>query len=154
MTKEKLKQARESFSMIEVLIAIAIFATLASAISLVSHNRDTKLFLDECERIRNFAAEAIEIAATERASFSIAVSYVYESGQTAKAVVIGHKNGGLEKYEYLYLKHANMAEEAKCTFDGVSFTMTPALTWRIWKPNDKSVRKTLTISGNGYCTLE
>ena len=154
MTKEKLKQARESFSMIEVLIAIAIFTTLATSISVVTHNRDTKLFQDECEKIRNFVAETIEIATAQRTSFIIAVSYVHESGHTAKAVIIGRKNGGLEKYEYLYLKHTDMATETKCTFDGVSFTMTPALTWRIWKPDEKSVRKTLTISGNGYCTLE
>ena len=154
MTKEKLKHRSRAFSTIEVLIVVAIFAILAASISVATRNRDMTLFLDECEMIRNFAAEAIEIATTERASFSIAVSYVYESGQTAKAVVIGCKKGGREKYEYLYLKHANMAEEAKCTFDGVSFTMTPALTWRIWKPDDQSIRKTLTISGNGYCTLE
>ena len=154
MIKEKLKHRSRAFSTIEVLIVVAIFAILAASISVATRNRDMTLFLDECKRIRNFAAEAIEIATAQRTSFTIAVSYVEEGGQTAKAVVIGHKNGGLDRYEFLYLKHSDVAEEVKCTFDGVSFTMTPALTWRIWKPDDQSVRKTLTISGNGYCTLE
>ncbi len=154
MSKVRKIYFKKSFTLLEVLIAVAIFATLTASISIMTHLKDNKLFLDECEKIRNFVCESIEIASSKSSSFTVAVNTVRENGYSAKAVIICHKNGGQDKYEYFYLKHADMNIEEKCIFDGVSFTMTPALTWRIWKATDKNIVKTLTISGNGYCTLK
>ncbi|MDO4218438.1 MAG: type II secretion system protein [Synergistaceae bacterium] len=154
MTKVKKIYFHKSFTMIEVLIVVAIFATLTATISVITNSKDNKLFLDECEKIRNFVCESIEIASSRNTEFTIAVNTVHEGGYSTKAVIVCHKNGALEKYEYLYLKYADMDVEEKCTFDGASFTMTPALSWKIWKSGDKYIVKTLTISGNGYCTLQ
>lgn len=151
----KLKtRCKKSFTMLELLIAVAIFTTFMAAVSIMTNKKENKLFLDECEKIRHFICESIEVASSSRTSFSITVNIVHEADHSAKTVIIGHKNGGLEKYEFLYLKFADINIQDKCIFDGVSFTMTPALTWKIWKPSDKNIFKTLTISGKGYCTLE
>ncbi len=154
MSKVRKIYFKKSFTLLEVLIAVAIFATFTASIFIMTHVNDNKLFLDECEKIRNFVCESIEIASSKDSSFTIAVNTVHENGYSSKAVIICHKNGGLDKYDYFYLKHADMNFGDKCIFDGISFTMTPALTWRIWKSSDKSIVKTLTISGNGYCTLK